>query len=652
MNRLFLILSTILFVVATMNVKAQENTKLSYQAVVRDNQNKLLANDYVNVEINILKPNLTVQYSEAFTAVPTNQNGLISLIIGNKPSWDNVVWSNAKLNVKITLPDGMGMVESTSEVSSVPLAINARYADSVNAEAIPQSNWDETNSLKSTFIKNKPNITDSVANYLTVNNYVTATAMDARAYLTSDSTVITTMQREIDTLQSTAHTHANKARLDTYTQTEADLADAVANKHSHENASVLAATTASFTIADENKLDSIAAGAEVNVNADWTAMNGDAQILNKPNITDSVASYLTANKYITKDSLCSSIKDNCTNVALKNEANTFSGNNAFTGTNDFTAGTTTVASGFTFGTTTAGNCNNVAVNACDLLVVFDSLVKRMKDVELNLYKKIDSLKNILDEPMPCMVARRNANEKGKGATGISSVQDHQGNWYKVVQIGTQCWMAENMRATTEPTEPDVSILQSMCSEKSETVPYAYYPLCNEDSFPKYGCLYNFPAVMNGHAPLSDNTKCRGICPEGWHVPTDAEWKTLEKCCLMEDDGTTPIKDQTLNDSGDGFRGKGAGKFTGGNDWKGNAGITAPGNYEYDERNITSFSVLPAGNNYSSILGYFTDFWSASSAGNFGEFVMIRYREFNYEEEGVKRNRCMKSVVYSLRCVRD
>lgn len=48
--------------------------------------------------------------------------------------------------------------------------------------------------------------------------------------------------------------------------------------------SVLANTTASFTTADETKLDGIAAGAEVNVNADWNAVSGDAQILNKPSL--------------------------------------------------------------------------------------------------------------------------------------------------------------------------------------------------------------------------------------------------------------------------------------------------------------------------------------------------------------------------------
>lgn len=59
--------------------------------------------------------------------------------------------------------------------------------------------------------------------------------------------------------------------------------------HAHSNQSVLDNTTASFTTADETKLDGIAAGAEVNVNADWNAVSGDAQILNKPTIPDELA---------------------------------------------------------------------------------------------------------------------------------------------------------------------------------------------------------------------------------------------------------------------------------------------------------------------------------------------------------------------------
>ncbi len=567
MKKLFIFLSTIFLAVMTMTAWAQESPKLSYQAVLRDSQNKLVANTSVQVTLKVQNANCTqTYYTEPQITRTTNQNGLLTLTFGAaNEDWNKVKWDDASLVIDATWIGGN--IKDTVAMTAVPYAYYAAnsggldsYLDSAatvrhihdsikNLKSNVRADWAVADDASEAFILHKPCIKDSVENYLKDNRF-----------LTSDSSVIKTMQDDIDALQ--------------------------------------AATT-------DN---------------------------------------------ITKNNLCSSIKDNCTNVALKNEANTFSGNNTFTGANDFTTGTTTVASGFTFGTTTAANCNNVAVNACDLLTVFDSLVKRMNDVELNLYKKIDSLKNILDEPIPCTVTRKNANEKGKGATGISSVKDHQDNWYKVVQIGTQCWMAENMRATTEPTAPDVSILQSSCSEASQTDPYAYYSLCNEDTAAKYGCLYNFAAVMNGHAPLTDNTKYRGICPEGWHVPTDAEWKTLEKCCMMEDDGVTPIKDQTLNSDGDSFRGKGAGKYTGGNDWKGASGTTVPGNYAYAERNSTGFSALPAGNRHSAELGYYADFWSASKTGD--SVVEIYYRTFGYKEEGVKRNKCTKSTGFPLRCVRD
>ena len=193
MKKLFIFLSTIFLAVTTMTAWAQENPKLSYQAVVRDNQNKLLTNSQVNVEINILKPNDAVQYTETFSAVPTNQNGLMSLLIGNKSSWDNVDWIKAKINVKITLPGGMGMVESTSDVSAVPLAISALYADSVNLGAVPQSDWNETNPAKCTFIKNKPNIPDTIKDQLSdgnsVINHIVDTIVDNHIQRATDTLI-------------------------------------------------------------------------------------------------------------------------------------------------------------------------------------------------------------------------------------------------------------------------------------------------------------------------------------------------------------------------------------------------------------------------------------------------------------------------------
>ena len=93
----------------------------------------------------------------------------------------------------------------------------------------------------------------------------------------------TEVSNNTDVAANTAarHTHANKTLLDTYSQTEVNLADAVAKKHTHTNKAVLDATTASFTTADESKLDGIETGAQVNtvtsVNTRTGAVTGLAE---------------------------------------------------------------------------------------------------------------------------------------------------------------------------------------------------------------------------------------------------------------------------------------------------------------------------------------------------------------------------------------
>jgi len=99
-----------------------------------------------------------------------------------------------------------------------------------------------------------------------------------------------------------------------------------------------------------------------------------------------------------------------------------------------------------------------------------------------------------------------------------SVTDVDGNIYKTIQIGTQVWMAENLKTTkyrngnligtTTPATLDIS---------AETSP-KYQWACggNESNVATYGRLYTWYAA----------TDSRNICPSGWHLPTDAEWTTL------------------------------------------------------------------------------------------------------------------------------
>ena len=101
-------------------------------------------------------------------------------------------------------------------------------------------------------------------------------------------------------------------------------------------------------------------------------------------------------------------------------------------------------------------------------------------------------------------------------TGCGDLVSHEGYDYSTVLIGDQCWFAENCRYL-----PEVS----PSSEGSESDPYYYvYDYQGSDvtaaqatdNYATYGVLYNWPAVMT-----------EGICPSGWHIPSDGEWQTME-----------------------------------------------------------------------------------------------------------------------------
>jgi uncharacterized protein (TIGR02145 family) len=85
--------------------------------------------------------------------------------------------------------------------------------------------------------------------------------------------------------------------------------------------------------------------------------------------------------------------------------------------------------------------------------------------------------------------------------------DVDGNEYRAVKIGEQVWMAENLQVTRTP-------------DGREIVSYFF----NDDSaaYATYGRLYTWDVSMNGAL----EEEAQGICPDGWHLPSDAEWTQL------------------------------------------------------------------------------------------------------------------------------
>ena len=114
-----------------------------------------------------------------------------------------------------------------------------------------------------------------------------------------------------------------------------------------------------------------------------------------------------------------------------------------------------------------------------------------------------------------------------GEIGDTFTDPRDGNLYRIVQIGDQVWMKENLRYL-----PQVS----PSSEGSRADPH-YYVYGYEgtsvseakatDNYQNYGVLYNWPAAMDGEGSSSANPSgVQGVCPAGWHLPSDSEWTQL------------------------------------------------------------------------------------------------------------------------------
>ena len=115
-----------------------QNNKISYQAVVRDTENKLVANKDVQVTVNIYNGDATTAaYTETQTAT-TNLNGLVSLLIGNGTvtdgNWGLIDWKTAHIETTVTLA-GTSLGTLAMPLTAVPYAMYAEYADELDPDA-------------------------------------------------------------------------------------------------------------------------------------------------------------------------------------------------------------------------------------------------------------------------------------------------------------------------------------------------------------------------------------------------------------------------------------------------------------------------------------------------------------------------------------
>jgi len=197
----------------------------------------------------------------------------------------------------------------------------------------------------------------------------------------------------------------------------------------------------------------------------------------------------------------------------------------------------------------------------------------------------------------------NPSKPGNNGGGGSTFTDSRdGKTYRTVVIGTQTWMAENLNFDASG---------SVCHGNEQS---------NCDI---YGRLYDWTTVMNGAASSSASPSgVRGICPAGWHVPSDAEWEVL------------------VNYAG--------GELTAGTKLKSRSGWDNGGNGSDDY----GFSAFAGGSKGDfSLVGSTGFWWSATEFFPGTPFTYLRY--MRWDNDNVYRTGTANwDEFYSLRCLRD
>jgi len=200
--------------------------------------------------------------------------------------------------------------------------------------------------------------------------------------------------------------------------------------------------------------------------------------------------------------------------------------------------------------------------------------------------------------------------------GVTSVTDIDANTYSTVEIGTQCWMRQNLKVTHYNDNSAIPNVTDN-TDWSNLTTGAY---CNRDNDPSYAETYGF--LYNGYA----TTDIRNVCPQGWHVPTQDEWSTLVTYL-----GTESMAGGKLKETG-----------------------TVHWGSQNVATNETGFTALPG--NWRSIDGWFphieiVGMWWTSTPNQY-QAGAIQYAQMNAANTYCGFAGGLKNLAYSIRCIKN
>ena len=270
-----------------------------------------------------------------------------------------------------------------------------------------------------------------------------------------------------------------------------------------------------------------------------------------------------------------------------------------------------------------------------------SLYNNMADIEYLVYDRA-SLSHWAYGMMYFLSVRCLRNETdsvhsgGQPCPQHPTVTDYDGNVYNTVQIGTQCWMKENLKTSHYADGTYIPVADTI----SHSISYRYFPEGDSSNVSTYGCLYNWAAVMNGNSASSAvPSNVQGVCPTGWHVPSAAEWIVMQDYVGAQNDCQCGHRSDLI-----------AKALSSTTAWESSTIYCSPG-YLPMYNNASGFSALPAGYYYGggySVLGREAWFWSTDEVGvNGAAYRNIQNYLANFQEAGISNY-----FGLSVRCLKD
>ncbi len=371
------------------------------------------------------------------------------------------------------------------------------------------------------------------------------------------------------------------------------------------------------------------------INADWNATAGAAQILNKPSLFSG-----NYNDLINKPTFAVVATSGNYND-LNNKPALFSGNyNDLSNRPNFA---TVATSGNYNDLTNKPNIPTVPTNVSSFsndayYVTYNQLLSLIDSIKSIYNSKIDSLNDVISSidnqsSLPC---------------GSYVVSDFDGNIYTTVPIGSQCWLQQNLRTTKYADGEPITAggVGTGNWTSSTSIAYWYYP--NDQNVASHidGYMYNVKAVLHNDSYASNSsTSVQGPCPNGWHVPSESEWNTLV--------------DYVLNNNLLAC-GSGAAKAlasTSGWTSTGNNNCCPTSNTFPEKANRTGFSALPCGylkpSSTGSSWGFLeygeaAYFWTTPSSSS-PKLFRIRY---SYSTTDITSAGMSSWYAFPIRCLRD